>query len=115
MSDFNPVTLYFILAESLGAWLWALVALAVVLLAGLVGAVVRLRRTRAGAGRPLALGLGLALLASAGLTFAVPLWSQAGPGALNGPVDLAMAFALALIPGAVLGALAFMLSARARS
>ena len=33
MSDFNPVTLFFILSESLGGWLWVLVALAFLLLA----------------------------------------------------------------------------------
>jgi len=35
MSDFDPVTLFFIASESFGAWLWLLLGLAIALLAGI--------------------------------------------------------------------------------
>ena len=48
MSDFDPVTLFFIASESFGAWLWLLLGLAIALLAGIVASALMLRR----AGRP---------------------------------------------------------------
>lgn len=52
MSDFNLTSIYFILSESMGFWLWALVALALVLLAGIVVGI---------------------------FTFLVPSWTPTGP------------------------------------
>lgn len=112
MSDFNPVTLFFILSESLGPWLWVLLGLAVVLLAGVVAGFVKLRR----AGRPvsgsLLAGIVTGLIAAAGLTFVVPMWTLADPSALSAPIDYAIAFILALLPGAAVASLVFMFSAR---
>ena len=44
MSDFNPVTLFFILSEGMGGWLWLLLGAALLLLCGIVFGLTRLRR-----------------------------------------------------------------------
>ena len=111
MSDFNPVTLYFILYEGMGAWLWALLALGLLLVAGIVFGVVRLRRARRPAKRPLMMAFAVGLAATIVFTFLVPVWTLAGPGALGTPVDYAASFLLALVPGATFGATAFFLAA----
>lgn len=112
MDDFNPVTLFFILYESIGVWLFVLAAAALALLLGVVAAMVRLRRIGRPAGRPLAAaligGLAVAILAF----FLVPGWTLAGLDSLNGAVDYLFAALLALVPGAFAGALLFMLAAR---
>ncbi len=112
MSTFDPVTLLFILHETMGAWLWVLLATALALLAGIVSAVVKLRRARCPVARHLWIAVAVGLIAAVGLTFAVPIWSLADPGALTGLVDYLIAFSIALVPGAIVAALVFMLAAR---
>ena len=107
MSDFNPVTLFFILSESLGIWLWALVALAVVLLVGIAAGVVRLRRTDQPARRALMAAFLSGLAATVVFAFLVPVWTLAGPGALGAPVDVLFAVLLALVPGIAAGSAVF--------
>jgi hypothetical protein len=114
MSDFNPVTLFYILHESLGSWLWVLLALAFVLLAGIVSGFVKLRRAGRTVARPMLAAIAVGLIAAAVFTFAVPIWTLADTGALGAPVDYVIAFVLALIPGAVVASLVFMLAARRR-
>lgn len=111
MSDFNPVTLFYILHESLGSWLWGLLALAFVLLAGIVSSFVKLRRTRQTASRPMLAAIMAGLITAAALTFAVPICTMADPSALSAPIDYAIAFAFALVPGAMAASLVFMLAA----
>ena len=107
MSDFNPVTLFFILSESMGGWLWALVALAVLLLAGIVAGIIKLRRTNQPARRMLIAALLAGLATTVVFAFLVPAWTLAGPGALGAPVDILFAVLLALVPGAAVGAAVF--------
>jgi hypothetical protein len=111
MSDFDPVTLFFILHESVGGWLWLLLALAGVLLAGIAGGVLKLRRASRPATRPVMAALIVGSLATLAATFAVPGWTLADAGALAAAVDYLFAILLALVPGAIAGALIFMLAA----
>lgn len=111
MSEFNPVTLFFILREGMGIWLWLLMALAAVLLAGIVLGFLRLRRAGQPAKRPLLAALAAALAVATVFTFLVPMWSMSGPGALGAPVDYLFAFLIALVPGGIAGAAVFFLAA----
>jgi hypothetical protein len=112
MSTFDPVTIFYILYETMGAWLWVLLATALALLAGILSAVVKFRRARCPAARPLWIAVAVGLIAAVGLTFAVPIWSLADPGALSGLVDYVVAFSIALVPGAIVAALVFIVVAR---
>lgn len=111
MSDFHPVTLFFILFESLGIWLWALIALALLLLAGMTAGVVRLRRAQRPASRALKAALLAGLAATVVFAFLVPVWTLAGPGALGAPVDVLFAVLLAFVPGGMIGAAVFAMMA----
>jgi hypothetical protein len=111
MSDFDPVTLFFIAYESLGALLWVLLGLAAVLLAGIVISAVTLRRAGRPATRPIVAALVVGAVATAAATFAVPGWTLAGPGALATAIDYGFAALFALVPGAIVGAVIFMLAA----
>lgn len=110
MSDFNPVTLFFILSESMGVWLWLLVAAGLLLLAGIVFGLSRLRRAGRSARRPLTAAAIVGLVATAVLTFLMPAWTLAGTDAFASGLDIAIAVLLALVPGAMLAALVFTLA-----
>lgn len=112
MSDFNPVTLFFILHEGLGPWLWVLLGLAVVLLAGIVSSFVKLRRAGRPVSRSILAAVVAGLITAAALTFVVPIWTLADPSALSAPIDYAVAFGFALVPGVAIASLVFMLAAR---
>lgn len=107
MSDFNPVTLFFILSESMGIWLWALVALALLLLAGIAAGIVKLRRAGRPTRRALLAGLLAGLATVVVFTFLVPVWTLTGPGAFSAPVDILFAALFALVPGGVVGSAVF--------
>lgn len=111
MSDFNPETLFFIVYESMGLWLWLLLGLAVVLLIGIVTSAIRLHRSGRPMTRPVMAAVIVGLLASVAITFVVPAWTLAGADALTGAIDYAFAFLFALVPGAILAALVFMMAA----
>ncbi len=111
MSDFDPVTLYFIVHESFGVWLWLLLGLAVILLIGIAGGVLKLRRAGRPATRPVMAALIVGAIATLAAMFAVPGWTLAGPGALGAAIDYVSAVLFALVPGAIVGALVFMLAA----
>lgn len=111
MSDFDPVTVFFILYESMGIWLWLLLCLAVVFLVGIVVSALRLYRSGAPMRRPLVAALIVGIIVAATATFAVPVWTLADVGALSAGVDYAFAFLFALVPGAVAAALAYVLAA----
>lgn len=111
MDSFNPVTIYFILAETLGVWLWVLIGLGLVLLAGIVAGLARLRRAGRSVGRPLMAALVVGLVATVAFLFAVPGWTLAGFDALTTPLDYLFAVLFAMLPGAAFAALAFFLAA----
>lgn len=112
MSDFNPETLFFILYESIGVWLWLLLGLVVVLLAGIVMSALKLHRAGRSMKRSFLAALIAGLVVAVAATFAVPVWTLADIGALGAVIDYAFAFLLALVPGAIVAALIFMLAAR---
>ncbi len=112
MSDFDPVTIFYILYESMGMWLWVLTGLALVLLLGVISGFMKLRRAGRPASRSLVAAVVAGLFAAAAVTFAVPIWTLADPSALSAPVDYVVAFLFALVPGAIIASLVFMLAAR---
>ncbi len=57
MSDFNPVSMFFILYESAGIWLWLLLGLAILLLAGIFLTWRKLWRAGASLKRPALIAL----------------------------------------------------------
>jgi hypothetical protein len=112
MSDFNPETLFYILHESIGVWLWLLLGLAAVLLVGIVISALKLSRAGGSMKRPLLAALIAGLVVALAATFVVPVWTLADVGALGAAIDHAFAFLIALVPGAIVAALIFMLAAR---
>ena len=112
MNDFNPITLFVVAQEVLGLWLWLLVAAGVLVLAGIVTGVLRLRRARRPARRPLMAALVMGLVATAVAFFLVPRWSMADLAALNAPVDYTIALLIALIPGGLIGGAVFSMASR---
>lgn len=111
MSEFNPVTLYFILHEAMGGWLWLLLALALLLLFGIVSGLQRLRHAGRSARRPLTAALAMGLAATVVFTFLVPVWSLAEIGALGAPVDYVFAVLLALVPAGIIASAVFSMAA----
>ncbi|MCO5146471.1 MAG: DUF5368 family protein [Aquamicrobium sp.] len=107
MSDFNPVTLFFILSESMGGWLWLLLVAAVLLLGGIVLGFSRLRRAGRPARRPLMAAAIMGTLATVVFTVLMPAWTLAGTDAFASGLDVAVAILLALVPGAMIAALVF--------
>ncbi|MCC6887412.1 MAG: hypothetical protein IT536_02540 [Hyphomicrobiales bacterium] len=111
MSDFNPVTMFFIVYESMGVWLWVSLGLALVLVGGILVSAVKLRRAGASMKRPVIAALAGGLAVALAATFAVPAWTLADIGALSAAVDYAFAFVFALVPGAIVGAIVFSVAA----
>lgn len=111
MSDFNPLTLYHILLEVMGAWLWLLMLLALVLFSGVVSGILKLRRASRPVRRPLIMALAVGVISALVLTFLVPSWTLAGADALTGALDYLFAFLLALAPAAMIGSAVFFLAA----
>lgn len=111
MSDFNPLTLFYILSESMGFWLGALIVAALILLAGILLGVTRLRKADRSAKRPLIAALVTGAVTTLIFTFLMPVWTLAGPGALVSLVDYFIAGLLALVPGGIVGAIVFFLAA----
>lgn len=112
MSDFNPITLFFILYESVGVWLWLLLGLALVLFIGIVMSALKLYRADRPMKRPILAALIAGLIVAVAATFAVPGWTLADVGALSAVIDYAFAFLFALVPGVIVAALLFILAAR---
>ena len=107
MSDFNPVTLFFILSEGMGGWLWLLLAIALALLGGIVFGASRLRRAGRPAKRPLTAAAIVGAVATAVFAFLMPAWTLVGTDAFASGIDYAIAVLLALVPGAMVAALVF--------
>lgn len=111
MSDFDLTTIYFILSESMGGWLWGLVALSLLLLAAIVAGIMRLRKNGTPARRPLVTALLTGLATTVVFTFLVPIWTLAGVDALSAPIDILFAALFALVPGGVVGSAVFAIMA----
>ena len=107
MSDFNPVTLFFILSEAMGGFLWLLLAAGLLLLGGVVFGVSRLRRAGRPAKRPLMAAAIMGTVATAVFTLLMPAWTLTDTGAFASGIDYAIAVLLALVPGAMVAALVF--------
>ena len=107
MSDFNPLTLFLILSESMGAWLWLLLAAALVLLGGIVFGFSRLRRAGRPAKRPLVAAAIVGTVATIVFTLLMPAWTLVGTDAFASGIDVAIAVLLALVPGVMIAALVF--------
>jgi len=107
MSDFNPVTLFFILSESLGSFLWLLLGAAALLLCGIVFGLIRLRRAGRPAKRPLMAAAIVGTVATIVFTFLMPRWTLTDTGAFASALDVAIAVLLALVPGVMIAALVF--------
>ncbi|MDT3683670.1 MAG: hypothetical protein RO009_01325 [Pseudorhodoplanes sp.] len=112
MSDFNPITLFFILYESVGLWLWLLLGLSLVLFIGIVMSALKLYRADRPMKRPILAALIAGLIVAVAATFAAPSWTLADVGALSAVVDYAFAFLFGLVPGVIVAALLFMVAAR---
>ena len=107
MSDFNPVTLFFILSEGMGGWLWLLLAVALALLGGIVFGASRLRHAGRPAKRPLTAAAIVGAAATVIFAFLMPAWTLVGTDAFASGIDYAIAVLLALVPGAMVAALVF--------
>lgn len=110
MSDFNPVTLFFILSEAMGGFLWLLAVVALALLGGIAFGASRLRRAGRPAKRPLMAAAIVGLAATAIFTLLMPAWTLAGLDAFASALDVAGAILLALVPGAMIAAAVFTLA-----
>ena len=107
MSDFNPITLFFILSESLGGFLWLLLAAAVLLPCGIVFGLTRLRRVGRPARRPLMAATIMGTVATIVFTFLLPRWTLTDTGAFASALDVGIAVLLALVPGVMIASLVF--------
>ncbi|MBX3521008.1 MAG: hypothetical protein KF835_13430 [Xanthobacteraceae bacterium] len=112
MSDFNPVSLFYILYESFGVWLWILLTLAVLLLAGVFASARKRLRVGGSLKRPFIAAFVVCGVVAALMTFVVPYWTLASPSALSAGIDYLFAFLAALIPGAIAGGITFMFVSR---
>lgn len=110
MSDFNPITLFFILSESLGGFLWLLIGAAVLLFAGIVFGLTRLRRVGRPARRPLMAAAVMGTVATIVFTFLLPRWTLTDTGAFASALDVGIAVLLALVPGVMIASLVFTLA-----
>ena len=107
MDNFNPFTMFAILQESLGLWLWGLLLIALVLIIGVVSGAMKLRFARRSLKRPVIAAVLAGSVATAIFLMLVPSWTMATHGALNGPVDYLAAILIACIPGGGITAMVF--------
>lgn len=112
MEDFNPVTIFSLLQESLGPWLWGLLLIALALAVGVVSGTMRLRSARRSPKRPIVAAIVTGIVATAIFFMLVPRWTMATHDALNGPVDYIAAILTALVPGGAVAALVFSMASR---
>ena len=114
MSDFNPLSLFYIASELFGSWFWPLVVVALLLLYGVVSGFRGLRRRGLSAGSPLLGGLVVGLVATVLATWWVPQSTHAELSAFTSMLDYLMVIALALAIGLGVFALVFSILARRR-
>lgn len=115
MSDFNPLSIFYIASEVFGAWFWPLVVVALVLLYGVVSGFRRLRRHGLSAGGAMFVALVVGLVATVFAAWWVPASTDASVSALGGFIDYLLVIAMALAIGLGVFALVFSVLARKRA
>jgi len=111
MSDFNPIALFAIAREMLGATFWPAAA-AIALLVGTVGwAAIHARRQGYGLRSGLVWGISSGMIVTAAATLLVPAWTDASVGDLRSAIDVVAAVAIALVPGILAGSVMFVVAA----
>ena len=114
MSDFNPLSLFYIASELFGTWFWPLVVIALALLYGVVSGFRHLRRRGLSAGAPLMGGLVVGFIATVLATWWVPQTTHANLSAFASLLDYLAVFAIAVGMGLGVFALVFSILARKR-
>lgn len=112
MSDFNPISLFYIISEIFSVWLWPLLIVALLLLWGVVSSFKKLRRRGLSAGSALLAGLLAGLVAAVLATWLLPYSSHAELSAFSALIDFLAVMGMALVVG--LGAFAFVFTLMAR-
>lgn len=112
MNDFNPITLFAISYETMGVWTWLALFVALLLLAGIVTGILKLRNAKRSPKRPIMAALFMGVGATLAFSFVVPRWTLAQSGSLNGAVDYLAVILLAMIPGAAVASMVFSIASR---
>lgn len=112
MSDFNPVSLYFIAQASLGSWFWPLVILLILLVLGAFSGWRALRRAQRSAKRPLVASALVWVAATIVVTLALPWWTSAPLSSYNSVLDVFLAVIMAASVSFTVALLVFSLAAR---
>lgn len=112
MSDFDPVSLFYIALKSLNIWFWPVVVVAVLLLLGVITGFRKLRKYGKSAGRPLFTSLIAGLLATGVGVATLPSLTGASLSDLSGAIDYILVFVMALGVGLAVFALVFSVAAR---
>ncbi len=115
MSDFNPLSMFYVVFEMFGAWFWLLVVIALALLYGVVSGFRLLRRRGLSVGAPLFGGLVVGLVATVLAALLLPASTSASVSALGGVIDYIMLVVMALVIGLGVFALVFSVLARKRA
>lgn len=112
MSDFNPVSLYFIAHASLGIWFWPVVIVLILLVLGSLTGWRALRRVERSARRPLMASGLVWIAATIAVTLALPWWTGASLTSYNSVLDVFLAIIMAASISFTLALLVFSLAAR---
>lgn len=89
MKDFNPTTLLAIAQEFLGAWFWAAVAFAAIVVLAWLLVIASGRMRKVGLGRAFKPAALIGLVLGVASALALPLWTGARIDQLQGLVDYA--------------------------
>ncbi|OXR50046.1 hypothetical protein PuT2_04570 [Pusillimonas sp. T2] len=114
MSDFNPLSLFYIVSEIFSVWFWPLLIITLLLLWGVVSSFKKLRRRGLSAGGALFAGLLAGFIATVLATWLLPYSSHADLSAFTAFVDFLAVLAMALVAGLGAFALVFTVMARRR-
>ena len=99
MSDFHPISLFYLAREMLPGWFWPLVILALLLLAGVWLGFRRLRRSGRSPAGPLMVALLLGLASTAIVTLVLPYLTHASLSVFGSLVDFIVALGLSSLFG----------------
>ena len=99
MSDFSPVSLFYMAWATLQHWFWPMVIAVVLLVLGVAFSLRSLRRNKRSAARPVLAGVLAGLVATAVATVLFPYATHSDLSALGTAIDFITALGLALILG----------------